>query len=83
MPEQLGELAAVKAKAGAPPVLNASNDDRHREEGEWVQEVPSPIWQERPKKDVVVTQGDLNEFKHFWLVNEKHKLLIVAIPKVR
>lgn len=46
-------------------------------------EAPPPIWREHmPSKKAVVTQRDIGNFQHFWLVNEEKKLLMVAIPKV-
>lgn len=46
---------------------------------------PPPVWrrkEDRPKRRATVTDKDLKAFQHFWLANEEHKLLIVAIPKV-
>lgn len=86
--EQLRELASTEAKAGAPPVRTAPNDRNRRDEsegkeqGERSPEVSPPIWQKRPKEKVEVTADDLANFKHFWLVNVRYKLLVVAIPKV-
>lgn len=88
-----GAVAAAPAVAGArwPPALSRDGGEGGggRGEGEGVgggealEPPPPPVWQEaRPDEDAVVTEADLQGFQHFWLANEEHKLLMVAIPKV-
>lgn len=87
-PEVVRQLRALDAKAGAPPVAEVSKRKGAREQGagrqQWERDptVPPPIWQKRPKKEVVVTREDMDRFQHFWLANEKYKLVMLAIPKV-
>lgn len=87
-PEVVHQLRVLDAKAGAPPVAEVSNSKNAKERDDrgqqWERDptIPPPIWQKRPNKEVVVTRDDLYRFQHFWLANEKYKVVMLAIPKV-
>lgn len=71
-------MTCVRCAVGAP---SKSKGVKSEESGE--KDTPPPIWQvEKPREKAVVTKQDLKSFQHFWLANEEHKLLMVAIPKV-
>lgn len=72
------KITCVPCVVGAPSKPKGVGREEAREKY-----FPPPIWQvEKPREKAVVTKDDLKGFEHFWLANEEHKLLMVAIPKV-